>query len=283
MADIGHKLFHMLGRWKWRDRFLIAPNTFTEERVRSDSKRYTREETREEMLVRDDEIVIINSGGPWSWTDTECFATAFAEVIREGAKRLKFIQMGIIQDDNHVERHIIPFWQQYYVKNEDLIRQRRLHIFTDWREASNHLPGWNYGADLGLNVSRDTVENYQSHRVRFMDYARAGLPTINTTGNHYTTYAAKDAVLRVEPGDLAGYKSLLWQLERGEINLGQLRQNMIHFRDTQVSEKLLAGPLQEILRLGRIPLEERLEGAQILAALYTDVSEHHFARNFVFN
>lgn len=280
MADICHYLFNLTARWQWRDRVLCAPNTFTHEMVDRENARYDRAAVREEMLVRDDEIVIINSGGPWSWTDTDVFATAFAQVIREGAKRLKFIQMGVIQDSNEFQKHIVPFWRDYLIQNNDLTQMGRIFVFTNWQEASAHMPAWNYGADIGLNVSKDTVENYQSHRVRLIDYTKAGLPVINTTGNYYATYDARDAVMTVDPGDLQGYKDLLWKLERGEIDLNAKRAAMAKFKASISSENLIPQILEEMRARGRVPAADRAHLREHIHQLYQSITQSDFANNF---
>lgn len=280
MQDLAYYLMSLIGRWHWRDRIIAAPNTFARPMVEIENAKYDRTEIRKQMGVSSEDIVIINSGGPWSWTDTDSFALAFAQVLREGAKRLRYIQMGIIQKDNAPQQKILPFWEKYLQDNEDLCQEGKIKIFTDWAEASACLPGWNYGADIGLNVSKDTAENYQSHRVRLMDYAKAGLPVLNTTGNYYATYDAKDAVMLAEPGNIESYRQLLWQLERGEINLAEKRTGMLAFRETIMSDHQIPPVLEHMVNTGRIPRTDRAEVAHHLEELYHSIAEHQFAQNF---
>lgn len=280
MADLGYHLFHLMARFHWRDRILTAPNTFCREVAEVEAAHFDRAAVRRQMNVTEDDIVIINSGGPWSWTDTDTFALAFAEVMREGAQRLKFIQMGVIQNNNIFQTDILPFWQQYINDTQDLMRAGRLTIFTNWQDASGYLPAWNYGADVGLNVSRDTAENYQSHRVRLIDYAKVGLPVFITTGNYYGTYGAYEAVMEIEPGNIESYKAMLWKIERGEIDLGQKRAAMAQFREEIMSEKQIPQTLQHMLQTGRIPENERGELRHLLQQLYQSIAQHNFADNF---
>ncbi|HCM83916.1 MAG TPA: hypothetical protein PKW15_01735 [Alphaproteobacteria bacterium] len=280
MEDLAYYLLNFVARWQWRDRILSAPNNFCRKVAENEAQNFDRASVRRRMQVTDDEIVIINSGGPWSWTDADVFATAFAEVVREGARRIKFLQMGIMQESNTIQAEIIPFWENYLKTNQDLIQSRQLVVFTNWREASGCLPAWNYGADIGLNVSRDSAENYQAHRVRFIDYAKAGLPVLNSTGNFYPTYDAKDAVMLVAPGDLQGYKDLLWKIERGEIDLGAKRAAMQTFRESIMSEHLIPPILKHMLATGRVPAEERAPVAKEYHDLYQSVTQHQFANNF---
>lgn len=280
MEDLMFYLSNLLARWIWRDRILSAPNTFCRHVANTEAAMFDRASVRKRMNARDDEIIIINSGGPWSWTDTDTFATAFAEVLREGAQRLRFAQMGIMQDNNNIQNEIIPFWQNYLQSNQDLIQSGRLMVFTNWREASSLLPAWNYGADLGLNVSRDSTENYQAHRVRFIDYAKAGLPVLNSTGNYYATYDARDATMMIEPGNVQAYKNLLWQLERGEIDLTQKRAAMADFRESLMSEKLIPPVLEHMLRAGRIPADQRAGLKNMWREIYQQIIDHRFVDKF---
>ncbi len=273
MQELAFCLFSLISGWQHRDRIICAPNTFTLENVNWENSLYNRQDVRKKMRLDDNDIAIINSGGPWLWTDIETFLIAFAEVVNEGAKRLKFFQMGIRQPNNNSQIEAEVMIRRFMLENYNLIETEQLHIFDNWAEASHYLPEFNYGADIGLNVSKDSSENYTSHRVRFIDYTKAGLPVLATTGNYYATYEAKNAVLTVEPSDVASYKAALWKIERGEINLPAMHSAMEKFRNSISSEKIMPDVLKQIVKIGRLEFSKRKEMYSQMREIYSTMTQ----------
>jgi len=280
MADIGYKLFNITAKWAWRDRFLIAPNTYTPEALAEENTCFSRGQVRAEMGLTENDIAIINSGGPWTWTDAETFYQAFARAVALGATRLKFFQMGLRQLQNLSQAPAEEFVRLFIIQNYDLVTSGHLIVEDDWRRASDCLPKYNYGADIGLNVSKESAENYQAHRVRFIDYAKAGLPVLQTMGSYYGDVSAHKAVISVEPGNVDNYVDALMKINNGEIDLTAKRIAMHDFAESIVSSKVIPGPLQSMLRAGRLSAMEREQMRLQLYYVYRAVRDDDFENRF---
>lgn len=268
MADIGYRLFNIIAGFPYEDRFLIAPNSFTPETLAAEHGKYERSAVRTQMQAKADDIVVVNSGGAWHWTDIEVFLEAFAIAIRQGAQRLKFFQIGIRQPVNEYQ---IPTEQKlrlFMAQHFDLIENGNLVVIDDWAEASKLLPAYNYGADVGLNISKESAENYQSHRVRFMDYAKAGLPVLQTGGSYFGDHAARGAIIPVQSVNVQSYVDALIQLHENKIDLGARRAEMHKFRDSIRSDQIIPDVLRHILATGPVPAEGR-------KAMQKDLRNHY--------
>ena len=253
MQDLCAHLFALTAKWMFADRILCAPIGYVPEQI---GKSYNRALIRRKMGLNDDDIAIINSGGPWDWTDIETFLHGFVQAVRAGATRLKFYQMGLRQKDNSDHAYTDRVFRKIIHENPDLLG-KNLIIIEEWERASTCLPDYNYGADIGINISKDSAENYQSHRVRFIEYIKAGLPVLNTEGDYMGTYAAKEACLLVRPGDPQSYKNILLQLNDGEIDLHELHKKAVEFRATLASNQVYPPILETMKENGRINRDER--------------------------
>ena len=250
------KFYGLIARWRWDDRVIAAPIGYVPEQT-AQLGDFDRAAIRARMGATDNDIVIINSGGAWDWTDIETFLTGFVAAVKAGGARLKFFQMGIRHKSNTDHERSARFFEFIKLKHADLLN-RHLFIY-EWDEASKCLPDYNYGADLGLNVNRDTVENYQAHRVRFVDYAKAGLPVLNTAGDYLASHDASRAVITVRAHDAEDYQQKLLALNNGDYDLAKLRAAMIAFRPALSSDAIYASALQQILQSGKLPAAERQE------------------------
>ena len=280
MAELGFSLFNLTAKWEWQDRILLAPNTYTPETLARENNLYDRAKVRAEMGLQEDDIAIINSGGPWIWTDYLSFLHAFIFAVRSGATRLRHIQMGIRQPTNRVHEQMEGQYRILMMQNHDLIESGHWMVMDDWQQASACLPAWNYGADIGLNVSKETAENYQSHRVRFLDYAKAGLPILQTTGSYYGDHDARDAIIPVQSGNKDSYVDALMRLNNGEIDLPSKRRAMENFRNSISSEKLVPEAIKTMLTMGKLPDDLRYSYQVLMYAHYRNYELDNFIRNF---
>jgi len=175
------------------------------------------------IKCKNNDIVIVNSGGIWSWTDFNSFLLGFIKAVRYGNKNLKLYIMGKKQKDNFSEDNIkyIKELNKILEKNKDLINK---NIFVnEWSpiEKINKFVG---GADIGINVNKDTLENMFSSRVRVTDYIKAGIPIISTYGDEMSEFFKENNIgWQVKPGDIEGYFNILKDLTYNEINIMRAR------------------------------------------------------------
>lgn len=205
MAEILRCLLRFCAQVDMRDRILIAPPGIVPEQRRDIPPLAT---VRAEMGLGPHEVAFINSGGAWSWTDYATFLSAFCNVVRSGQTNIKFFMMGFKQPENPDHKESVDRVLSIIEDNADLVGLNLLP-FKDWYEAADKAYRFTCAADIGVNVSKDTVENWQSYRLRFLEYMKAGIPVVHTTGDYLSSHGAADAVYPVKAGDIASYEAAI--------------------------------------------------------------------------
>jgi glycosyltransferase involved in cell wall biosynthesis len=205
MAEVARALFCLVGRVDLEDRILDAHLGIVKEQRAVFPPRKT---IRAEMELGPRDLAFINSGGPWRWTDYNTFLRAFCKVVHSGVTNIKYYVMGFRQPGNLDHAAYIEETMMILAENADLVGKNVI-VYNDWYKASAKVVQFTHAADIGVNVSKDTAENWQSYRVRFIEYMKAGIPVINTTGDYLSANDAVDAIYLVKAGDLAGYESVI--------------------------------------------------------------------------
>jgi len=191
------------------------------------------------IKCKEDDIVIINTGGIWGWTDFNSFLIAFIKAVRDGKKNLKLYIMGKKQKNNFEKTNIryIQEFENIIKDNKDLLNK---NIFiSDW-SSPDKINKFISGADVGLNVNKDTLENIFSSRVRLTDYIKAGIPVIYTFGDEMSNFfREKNIGWQVKPGDIMGYYDILKNLTHDDINRMKLKIRLIRndFKWDNIIEK----------------------------------------------
>lgn len=205
MAELLRCLLRFCAQVDVRNRILIAPPGIVPEQRRDIPPLAT---VRAEMGLGPGEVAFINSGGAWSWTDYDTFLRAFCRVVRGGLAHIKFFMMGLKQPENPDHGKSVAAVLATIEDNADLVGSN-LVLFRDWYEAADKAYRFTCAADIGVNVSRDTPENWQSYRLRFLDYMKAGIPVIHTTGDYLSSHEAAATVYPVTAGDVASYEAAI--------------------------------------------------------------------------
>jgi glycosyltransferase involved in cell wall biosynthesis len=210
MKELTSIMYDVLASWRHDDRILIAPFGYVKE---EHDDHFDRDSMRQEMGLTPSDIAIISSGGIWRWTDFNSFLSAFVQVAREGASNLKLFIMGFSQPDNFDHKDYIKETKKILSNNSGFVG-KNIIVFDDWKKASSVVQRYTRAADIGINSNKESLENWQSHRVRFIEYMRYGLPVINTVGDYLSDNVALDAVFTVRPGDIDGYVGILRNISR---------------------------------------------------------------------
>jgi hypothetical protein len=215
MLELQQSFFQLITGNFARSRFLIAPCGFSP--VSEDQEivlRKNGEAYRDRLGFSRKDVIIINSGGVWKWTDIDSFLDAFLVHLRaQPSSRIRLLFCGFRQDFNSDHGEFIKLIK----KKINLIKSEfpRAVTVLDWSEASSRMPILNRVADIGLNVSKDTLENHQSHRQRFVDYISAGIPVIHTRGDSFSKGWARQGLYLCDSGKLDDYLIALDDIERG--------------------------------------------------------------------
>jgi hypothetical protein len=154
--------------------------------------------------------MIVDSGGPWRWTDNDTFLQAFVDHVNETSNsELKF-QMFLKEKSN---RDHSEFEQKLLNIASGLNNRNSLQIdnWTGLKSLNNALAQ----AAFGLQVNKNSIESYLSSRVRLRNYQSYSLPTIATTES---TFAEEDAALLVPvKQDYKSYRDVLNEIEAGTL------------------------------------------------------------------
>lgn len=204
MKEILSTMLNFLAKWPYNDRILVSPLGIVDEEVRAVPDR---EAIRRKMGLKPGEIAIINSGGVWRWTDFNNFFDAFGQFSSSHRSRLKFFVMGVKQPMNYDHEAYTDAFERLVQKYSHLLGDK-IFIMNDWDEASRLVKDYTYAADIGLNVNLPSLENWQSYRLRFLDYMNFGMPAINTFGD-VMSEACPDALFLAQAGKVESYVDIL--------------------------------------------------------------------------
>jgi hypothetical protein len=249
MKDILHMMMEFLAKWPHRNRILVAPLGIVDEEIRSLPNR---SQIRAEMGLKHNDIAIVNSGGVWRWTDFNCFFDAFCTHVKSRRSRIRLYVMGVKQPMNFDHENYTDEFESLVEKHRDVIGSNVV-IFNDWDAASKIVKAYTLGSDIGLNVNKPSLENWQSYRIRFLDYLYFKMPVINTYGDEISD-RYPDAVFRAEAGNKQSYLAILSAIEVGARTLERKRQRMAQIAEYYSSCRTYGPVVDHILSApGRNP------------------------------
>ena len=239
MRELAGAIYEWLCKWRSQDRVHVSPlGIVAEEQI--DLR--DRAVSRRVLGLRQDDVAIVNGGGVWRWTEVNNFLRGFCAAVRAGDTNLHFFLSGFKQTENTDHADYIHETYAILRENIDLVGGAdarafvleatdgqasprdgvdpgggHIHFRADWQAATRQLPEMLSAADFGLNVSADTVENWQSHRVRCLDYVRYGLPIISTNGDLFSERDAAEVTLTVPGRTPASFEKVLHRIALGEV------------------------------------------------------------------
>ncbi len=253
MRELAGAVYEWLCKWRAQDRVHVSPlGIVAEEQI--DLR--DRAVSRRVLGLRDSDIAIVNGGGVWRWTEVNNFLRGFCAAVRAGDANLHFFLSGFKQTENTDHADYIAQTCAILRENIDLVGgadarafveaatpgqdnardtvdpgHGHIHFRADWKAASRQLPEILSACDFGLNVSADTVENWQSHRVRCLDYIRYGLPIISTTGDLFSERDAREVTVTAPGRTPAAFQEMLHRIAAGEIRAADLQPAFATVRD----------------------------------------------------
>ena len=269
MAEVTHALGTLMAHQVDRERFVVAPCGYLpEDEPVLLSYEAERAAIRDEMGLMDGDIAIINSGGVWKWTDLDVFLESFIAFHRERpGNPLKFIVMGLRQEGNEDHAEFIRGFKSLLDSNADLLESGAIRIHHDWVEAGKRLPRYNFGADLGVNVSKASIENAQSYRQRFVEYVKAGLPAMNTLGDPMSRSDFREMMVVVEPGRKETYLAAFRRVVDDPTLLPALREAAKALRGRLRTDRVYGPALKAILGRPPISMEDRRKTLALYSGL----------------
>ncbi len=259
-------LCHWLARWDPSQRVLTARLGLSRDMesvadVASDAYLARRAEGRGRLRLGDEDILIVNAGGAWNWTDCDTFLEAACLHFRQGGRTRVYFS-GITQPDNHeinrVRDRILELLAQYpECFSNEMGDGRPIYIERDWSRGGRDIHTFLQAGDLGLSVNKVGFEGWQSHRVRIVDYIGAGLPLL-AAGDDMLTCEFCRPNLRAVPGSVQSYLDILRELEAGgRPQIASLKQEVVQeHRATLDGDVIYGRAIDTIMAMPRRSAEE---------------------------
>lgn len=174
---------------------------------------FDRYSVRSKYGIKDDEILIINSGGVWKWTDMLTFAQGYVLHVKNNpGTKIKIAFMGWSQLENRDHDEYINKVKKVLSEIQDA---NKIIAFDNWEEASSLVDTFLRISDFGVNVNTNTLEDWQSHRVRALDYLRYKLPFISTGGDYLSAEKLAKFIIKVRASDERSYANMFDEINAG--------------------------------------------------------------------
>lgn len=248
-------LYKYLCGWNEPDRILVAPLGIFPEELEVTPP--SREACRAKMgLTRPDQLAFYNGGGVWRWTDFNNFLKAFLELKQEGLENIFLYISGIKQKENsdHIAYtqetlQLLEQYKQYvgYNIDTDQAEPAPIHFEADWSRGGEHVDIMAHGADLGLNINKDGLENWQSQRVRVLDYLKSGLPVLSTTDDSISSKAHTGCIF-IEKRGVESYKQAIREILTKRYLIEEARNNIPRLQREFLVSNFWGRALDEIRR-----------------------------------
>jgi hypothetical protein len=251
MKDLAGGLYHWLAGWNDLDRILVASLGIVPEMPH---KVLSRASCRRMMGIDNADLVFVNGGGVWRWTGFNEFLLGFIDACRAGTTKVKLVMTGLKQTSNKDHTAYIAETRAILQANADLLRTSEggkkawfIHVEEDWEKGSEAISTLLGCADIGLNINRDGLEDWQSHRVRCLDYIRYGLPILSNGGDWLSENAARDATIQILAPSRAGYTAAITSLADNRQLVERAKQAVIAVQEAFDSRSLFGTAARTIL------------------------------------
>ncbi|MDE2589182.1 MAG: hypothetical protein KGL95_05910, partial [Patescibacteria group bacterium] len=132
------------------------------------------------ILAKEDDFVVLYSGGYNTWTDTKTLFFGLEKAMSED-KNIVFVSTG-----GQIEGHDDVTYANFKNLVEKSNLKDRFHL-CGWVPKED-VPNYYLEADLGINVDAFTYEAILGSRTRVLDWLRASLTFISTPLSEITNY-----------------------------------------------------------------------------------------------
>jgi hypothetical protein len=190
MADVLRTMMLFTVGYKDEGRILISKLAAETHNPQIDQER--RAVARSTMGFKDTDVVILNAGGAWKWTQFNEFLLAFADALQvDGYENLYLIQPSLSQKNNSEHYSYNLETRRLYDSLPKHI-QSRIYLGSDWDTEATKLESYLAAADFGLSINLDSLEQWQSYRVRVLEYISSNLPIIMSRGTFWDESEARN-------------------------------------------------------------------------------------------
>ena len=180
----------------FRDPDRILTSKLVPDAQNSVKQEWNKASARTYLGIPQDALVILNAGGVWKWTQFNYLLIAFERYMSNHESNLYILQPALGQSNN-VEH------QNYHIETQKILNdmpkniRERVFIGKNWNLGPNGLSPYLAAADYGLNLNTPTLENWQSYRVRMVEYLAFDLPCIVSQGSFWDDEEIENGILTV--------------------------------------------------------------------------------------
>jgi hypothetical protein len=183
MKDLLFRLLSLVAGCEDSNRILISKLV---PRVESPSpKDANRRKFRKQISIGIDDILFVNAGGAWSWTLFHEFLEAFAKAVSDFPEtKIHFFQPALGQGNN--SSHL-----EYNKKTLQILsgltetQKSRILVGDGWDADGKLISEMLDAADYGISFSQESLEHWQSYRVRILEYLAHTVPVITSRGSFW--------------------------------------------------------------------------------------------------
>jgi hypothetical protein len=183
MKDLLTKLLSLLTGFQQSERILTSK--LVPKLIHDENRQRNRDDFRKRFSIGSDDILFVNAGGAWSWTLFHEFIDAFAKVVTDYPDtKIYFFQPALGQNLNssHSEYNRITLKK---LSKLSQVQRSRILVGNDWDVDGIFLGTMLDAADYGISFSKESLEHWQSYRVRILEYLSHKVPVITSTGSFW--------------------------------------------------------------------------------------------------
>lgn len=183
MKDLLTTLLSLLTGFQQSERILTSK--LVPKLIHDENRQRNRDDFRKRFSIGSDDILFVNAGGAWSWTLFHEFIDAFAKVVTDYPDtKFYFFQPALGQNLNssHSEYNRITLKK---LSKLSQVQRSRILVGNDWDVDGIFLGTMLDAADYGISFSKESLEHWQSYRVRILEYLSHKVPVITSTGSFW--------------------------------------------------------------------------------------------------
>ena len=183
MKDLLFRLLSLVAGYEDLSRIMLSKLV---PRVEDQSSRdANRIKFRKQISIGSNDILFVNAGGAWSWTLFHEFLNAFAKVVADFPEtKVYFFQPALGQGNN--SSHLEYNKKTLQILSELSETQKsRILVGENWDADGKLINEMLDAADYGISFSKESLEHWQSYRVRILEYLAHAVPIITSRGSFW--------------------------------------------------------------------------------------------------
>lgn len=207
--------------------------------------------------IAKNDLILLWCGGIWDWFDAETPIKAVAELSKTHP-HIKLVFYGTTHPNKNIgtPRNVT---RAIALAKKLNLYQKNIIFHEGWvpaAERGNYL----LDADIAISTHLQSLETHYAFRTRILDHFWAGLPTIATRGDWFTTYIEQHKLgIGVNDHDIAAVKKAIMQLSNPK-ERDLIKSRLVNIRpdwEWNTTTQPLVEMLRRVNKLSVRPLPEQ--------------------------